>query len=205
MELIKKYWVYIIKKLASIGWHTSRKITDTDKDYIRELLTNDYYIILTWNSNHLSSYMISLANLLLGQKPGKWSHVLMNLENTVTNDKDFILVESISVGAKKSEFDTVFDVTGVAILRPRHLSVSEWTSVLDSALLNLGKPYDNLFDLKDDKAVSCVELVRLCLKGVSGYDDKFARFEEMIKESRNLTPQMFYDCSDFEVVFEVRR
>jgi hypothetical protein len=37
------------------------------------------------------------------------------------------------------------------------------------------------------------------------YQENFANFEKMIKERKNLTPQMFYDCPDFEVVYEVRK
>ena len=37
------------------------------------------------------------------------------------------------------------------------------------------------------------------------YYTNFANFEKLIAERKNLTPQMFYECPDFEVVFEIRR
>jgi hypothetical protein len=40
--------------------------------------------------------------------------------------------------------------------------------------------------------------------GLPDYEVRFRRFEDLIQKRKNLTPQMFYECDDFEVVFEVR-
>jgi hypothetical protein len=75
---------------------------------------------------------------------------------------------------------------------------------MDKANSDVGKPYDTLFDLKNDNALSCVELVRDALKATDNYEQDFANFEKMIKRSKNLDPHMFYRCADFEIIYEVR-
>jgi hypothetical protein len=76
---------------------------------------------------------------------------------------------------------------------------------MDKAMTEIGKPYDSLFDLKNDNALSCVELGRTALMAEPNYYTNFANFEEMIRKRKNLTPQMFYECPDFEVVYEIRK
>jgi len=128
----------------------------------------------------------------------------MNLEDEVKTDDDFMLIEAIGSGVTETPFKDVFNVNGVVLLKPKNLTINKWTAILDRAKTELGKPYDNLFDLKNDKALSCVELVRVALQADPDYATNFAEFERMIKKEKNLTPQMFYDCSDFEIVYEVR-
>jgi hypothetical protein len=71
---------------------------------------------------------------------------------------------------------------------------------------DIGKPYDALFDLLDDSEMSCVELVRDALKKDNReYEKLFPEFEKSIAEKKNLTPQMYRDCPEFEVVLEIRR
>ena len=85
------------------------------------------------------------------------------------------------------------------------MRLEEWTQVLDDgAKKYMGRKYDNLFDLASEERLSCVELVRNILKGIPTYEQDFANFEEMIALRKNLTPSMFYECEDFEVVWEKR-
>jgi hypothetical protein len=128
----------------------------------------------------------------------------MNIENQVTTDADFRIVEAIGTGIAITPFAHAFDVSGVAMLKPKNMTVDKWTAVLDKAMTEVGKPYDNLFDLKNDQALSCVELIRTALMAEPDYYENFAHFEARIAKEKNLTPEMFYECEDFEVVLEIR-
>lgn len=205
MNIFKKAWVEITKFLGKIHWSPSNTLTLEEQSHIRELLKKDYYIMLSRRNNHLSTYLISFANFILSGKFSYWSHAFMNTENDVKNDSDFRIVEALQTGVEFTPFDKVFDVNGIVLLKPKNMSIDKWTSVLDKARTEIGKPYDNLFDLKNDKALSCVELVRTALMAEPDYIENFADFENLIRSRGNLTPQMFYDCKDFEIVYEIRR
>jgi len=43
------------------------------------------------------------------------------------------------------------------------------------------------------------------MRAMPNYATNFANFERMVQRKENITPQSFYDCPDFEVVWEVRR
>lgn len=45
------------------------------------------------------------------------------------------------------------------------------------------------------------ELVRLILSNEKDYDKNFSNFEALIKKHKNLSPQMIYDCGDFDIVY----
>jgi hypothetical protein len=76
--------------------------------------------------------------------------------------------------------------------------------MLDRAKSDVGKPYDTLYDFAQAQKLSCIELVRNCLQADPNYATNFANFEAMLVKYGELTPQMLYDCPDFEVVWEVR-
>lgn len=194
----------IVLWVGKIHWNAKSELSVQQKEQIRSLLKPHYYIILTHRSNHLSTFFVGLANFFLRGKWGYYAHSLMNIEDEVQSVDDFRLVEAIGTGVQYTPFDQVFDVQGVALLKPKNLSLSEWTAIMDRAKTELGKPYDTLFDLKNDTALSCVELVRTALMAESNYAENFKNFEKMISSAKNLTPQMFYDCPDFEVIFEAR-
>lgn len=193
-----------IKFIGKINWENKNTIPESDLSEIKDLLKSDYYIILTRRKNHLSTYLISLAHLLIRFRLGHYGHVLMNLENEVNADDDFRLIEALGTGVQYSTFSNVFNVHSVALLRPKNMEIEKWTSVLDAARSQLGKSYDTLFDLKSDTAVSCVEMIRSALLADPDYYRNFSNFERMVTSSINLTPQMFYECEDFEVVYEIR-
>jgi hypothetical protein len=215
-DFLRKYFAKPFNTMATwIGkqrWKQTHPITLEDKSKLMGLLAHDYYIIATRRSNHLSTYGISLANFLLTGKFSFYSHVLVNLEDEVTQPSDFLFVEALSGGTQISKWEDIFgDDTGenspdaVAILKPRSMSLDHWTAILDKARTQIGKPYDTLFDLGDDKKVSCVELIRIILMEEPNYAVDFADFEKMIKKRKNLTPQMFVDCADFEKVLVIKR
>lgn len=197
---------WIVQKIGKIQWKQTHAITDEDKQAVHRLLADGYYIVLTRRSNHFSTYAISFANFVLTRKFSFYSHSLMNLEDEVQNVDDFRLIEAVGKGTQYSTFDQVFGtVDAVALLKPKAVTVDEWTIMMEKLKGEIGKPYDTLFDLKSDAALSCVELVRVALQSDPDYSTKYAAFEAMINKSKNLTPQMYFDCPDFEVVYTVKR
>jgi uncharacterized protein YycO len=208
LHKIKRTIVSFVNWIGHTTWPTTDVITEEERNEIRVRLQPHYYIILTRHNGYLSSYAIAFAHWVLTgfRRGGYYAHSLMNLEDDVTTDDDFMLVEATGSGVHLSKFADVFDAqcSSVALLKPKSMTIDEWTVVLDKAKTQLGKPYDSLFNLKSDRALSCVELVRISLMTLPDYHERFANFERMIKEYKNLTPQMFYECEDFEVVYEVR-
>lgn len=206
---MKKYWEsfanWVVITIGNIRWGYKDGLTANELSEIRNRLIPNYYIILTHRKNHLSTFFVGLASWVVTGKWSYWAHALMNLEDEVKSDDDFRLIEATGRGTHYSPFDLVFRVHGVVLLKPKNMSVEHWTKVMDKANTELGKPYDSLFDLKNDQRLSCVELVRSALMAEPDYEKNFANFEEMIKSRKNLTPEMFYDCEDFEIVYEIRK
>lgn len=186
------------------NWTLKNPLTTSELAAVNALLVPNYYIILTRNNNHLSSYMIGLSDLYLEHKMGYWGHALMNVENQVINDTDFKFVESIASGVQYATFAEVTAVNSIAVLQPKNMPIADWTAVLDKAYADIGKPYDLDFDLNQTAVFSCVELVRNALMADPTYTTNFANFEATVQKYGRITPQMLYDCSDFEVVYEVR-
>jgi hypothetical protein len=203
----------IISLVSGISWTKLRAVLNSGKSYdltepeldtIRSLLKPSYYIILTYRKTHLSTYLIGLASLL---KTGKWPsyiHVLMNVDDgNIASDTDFKLVEATGKGGVHySTFMEVFNCDRVCLMRPKGYTDDDWTASLDGLLSTVGKQYDDLFSLNDDTRMSCVEDVRYALMKSPDYAKTFADFEELITKKKNLVPQMFRDCKDFEVAYE---
>jgi hypothetical protein len=217
MKILNSIIEKVVLFIGKIHWAPSQEISTEDQEKIRALLKDNYYIILTHRNNHLSTYFTALADLFLMGKFSYWAHALMNLEDEVTSSKDFRLVkmganltggreliEATGSGTHTTPFEQVFDVHGVVLLKPKCMALEEWTGVLDVAKAQMGKPYDSLFNIADDSALSCVELVRVILQSRPNYAEEFKNFEAMIAKYKNLSPQMYYDCGDFSVVFEAR-
>jgi hypothetical protein len=126
----------------------------------------------------------------------------MNLEDEVKTDDDFRFIEATGKGTHYSNFDDVFGkVDAVALIKPKHMSIEEWTVALDKAKTYLGIPYDNLFNLKNTLEINCAELIRLALQALPDYETKFASFERLVAKKKKITPDMFVACPDFEVVY----
>lgn len=210
----------VLQLIGKVHWPSRSYLSQQVLDEIRPLLADSYFVILTYRKNHLSTFFIGLASFALTGRWARWSHALINLEDSVENLADFrivpldrkvgqgtterVLVEAIGAGSMVSPFEKVFDVHAVALLKPKHMTIDEWRSVMDKAKQQVGKKYDTLFDLADDSELSCVELVRTILMDLPDYHQKFAAFEALIKKRGNLTPSMYYECGDFEVVYEAR-
>lgn len=193
--------------LAELTTGRYYRVTDDEQNQIRQLLTKDYYIILTRRKTHLSTHAINFSHWVLTRfkRWGYYSHSLMNLEDEVKSDSDFRLIEATNkTGVAYVPFNRVFDCDSVALLKPKTMTVDQWTAVLDNLKTHEGKRYDTIYQLADASKMSCVELVRTALMATPDYHTNFANFEALIAKSNNLDPHMFYTCGDFEVVYEVR-
>lgn len=209
-------WLYrcivkpIMRLLGAISWDalrellTGRRYNLTVNDWLKiiTLVGDGYYVILTRKKSHLSTYAVMLGNFITTGRFGHYSHVLMNTEG---DDVPFKLVEATSKGVHYSRINDVLNCDSVCILKPKNYSAQELQRCIDFLLDDIGKPYDDLFDLLDQSRMSCVEVVRGALMMLPDYHVRMGNFESMIQKARNLTPQMFYECSDFEVVLEIRR
>ena len=198
--------------IGSINWQPIKArfnggrywdLTDEDIAGIKNLLRPNYYFILTRRKCHLTTYLISLAGIFTSGKPSYYTHALMNVDAGLG---DFRFIESTSVGVHYSTLMEVLDCDSVALIQPKNVSPQDWVLILDKAASDNGKEYDDLFQATQDQYLSCVELCRDALKAIPDYAIKFANFEILISNQGNkVTPQMLYDCLDFEVALEIRR
>ena len=192
---MNRLWQHLKDRISrwtsTVRWEVKETVTPAELDVLRLKLKKDYYIILTRHNGFLSTYAISIAHFLLTLgKRGYYAHVLMNLEDEANKDADFRFIEATGKGTHFSDFKDVFDpqITSVALLKPKSMTLEKWTRAMDKA----------------KTALSCVELVRFALRAEPTYDEDFKNFEAMIAKYKNLTPQMFFDCPDFEIVWETR-
>jgi hypothetical protein len=202
----QKVQIWFIECLTKVHWKQKGVLTPEDDVVIKKKFVKNYYIIATRKSNYLTTFFIALGNFLLTGKWGFYSHVLMNLEDEVEDDDDFRFIEATGAGTHYSDYTSVFGaVDAVALIKPKNMTLTEWTKALDKSKTYLGRPYDNLFNLKSDLEINCVELIRLALEGTENYATNFAEFEKMIAKKGKLTPDMFVNCSDFTVVFVIKK
>jgi hypothetical protein len=205
-SLFQRVQEWFIKKISPIKWKQKNPLTDDDRAFLRDVLSKDYFIIAIRRSNYLTAFFIDFGNFLLTGRWGYFTHVFMNLENDVKDDSDFRFIEATTLGTEYTTFDQAFeDVDGVALLKPHSMTLTEWTECLDAAKKELGKPYDTLFDLKNDLEVNCVELIRIALKALPDYDTRFANLEKMIQTKKEITPEMIVDCEDFHIYYMIRK
>lgn len=209
--MLEKIWEWVSLNIISpINWNSLHalfnkgvywELTEAEHDKLRKLLAKDHYIILVRRKTHFTTYLISLGNFIRTGNFGYYSHALMNLECDVNSDHDFELMEAIGKGVGYASFMRVFDCDSVCLLKPYSFTTQDWTEALDRLRKQNGKKYDTLFNLADDKKLSCCELVYEALEGDI---DKMPNFVDMIKKYKNITPDMFYQCKDMEIIYEVR-
>ena len=193
-------------------------VTAQDREYIRETCAQGVYMWLTRRETHLTTYLITVSDYLLalmayyregriGSNPklGFYSHAFLNADSDT-------FIEAVAQGVKTNYFDNVFNVDAVAALIPSSLSPLEWSmfsrKFVEIAKSKVGSRYDALFNLKDETEVSCIELIRVCLRhcmSEAEYSLRIKNFEALIAQRRNLTPDMLRECKDFTVVIEMRR
>jgi hypothetical protein len=198
-------WTDLVSRIR--GGKPGHNLTDDDWELLKVALASEYYIILTRRKTHLTTYTIALMTWI---KTGKWpqySHALMNLDlvSDPENFERFKLMEATSKGVHFSRFEEVFDCDYVCLLQPLNVDNEEWTEIMRGLALQLGKPYDNLFNVYDDSHVSCVEMCLAALWSNPNHGEDFPMLREAIDKERNLTPQMFRDSPDFKVILEIKR
>lgn len=212
-----KSWEKITTFISGIEWtqfisflrkgKNGYNLTPEDHEIIKQKLASGYYIILTKRKTHLTTYFIELMSFIKTGKPADYTHALMNLdlEEDASAFEKFKLMEATSKGVHLSSFLEVFDCDSVCLLQPKYVREDHWDEIMAGLATQMGKKYDNLFNINDDTYVSCVEMVLDSLRFSPKYWDAFPHLEEMIKDVGNLTPQMYRDCSDFNVVLEIKR
>ena len=197
--------------LAFIHWRPLRRLifgkgfrlSAGDHRAIKRILSTGYYIILTEDRTHLSSWAVKLATFALTKKPCRYTHALVNVEPDKATE--FKFVEALNKGVKQSSFNEVFECDSVCILKPKRFTIDEIDEAIGASLRYIGLKYDKKFRYNDAKELSCVEVARNCLKMLPEYSEKMRIFEYMIQTKKNLVPQMLRDCPDFEVVREFKR
>lgn len=207
-------WDKLLDLFASIKWDRTfavlnggvyYRLKEEDHDKIRQMLKDGYYIILTRRRSHLTTYLIALASMIVGGK-AHYTHALMNVEGDLEGHLGYKLIEATGEGVHYSTFMEVFDCDSVALLTPVGLTPAEWTKLMDAVKAQLGKEYDDFFDVSNDLHVSCVEMVYWGLRSLPNYEQRFPKLVQMMRDRKNdLTPQMLYDTGELQVAFEVRR
>jgi len=192
-------------------------ISAKDRDNVRSMCELQTYLWLTRRDSHLTTYLINFSDFALGclawarsgfkgprPKLGYYAHAFLNVD-------DFTFIEAISKGVVSSYFDEVFNVDAFCGLVPKNLTAVEWNmfskKFVEESKKRIGSRYDAVFNLNDEAEVSCIELIRVCLKHAmteEEYSLRFKNFEALINQKRNLTPDMLKDCGDFETVIEIR-
>ena len=186
-----------------IIWSKKHRIGEETKAELAKILAKGYYVILVGNSSHLSSVIVSLLSWIKTGKWARYSHVLMNCDNITNPDArdGFKFVEADVKGVVYTTFDEVFACDYVCLLSPSMVKNSEWTAIIDALVKQVGKPYDDLFDLSDSTRASCVEVVLNALEAAD-FKEEFANLRAMIDKEGNLIPQMYRDCPDFLAILE---
>lgn len=199
------YRVYnsFTRLVSRINWGRKTTLSEQDKIEIATLLATDYYIILVGSRSRLSSIIVSFFSWIKTGDWARYTHVFMNCDN-ITDPRlrvGYKFVEAQVSGVAYATFDDVFLCDRVCLMTSRQLGAEEWTRVIDSLLMDVGKPYDDLFDIVDNSRMSCVEVVWSALRASSN-TDAFQEFDKLIDKTGNLVPQMYRDCTDFESVYE---
>ena len=202
--LLQKIEIKIVELIGKCTWKLRNGITPEEQATIRQLLAENYYIILTRNNNHLSTYMINISDFLIGNGWSYWVHGLLNLEDMTDPNGNFELVESTAVGVHVDTFADIFALNSTVLLKPKSMPIEDWTKIVTQAIADVGKPYDYLFNINQTSSFSCVEFVRNALQADPDYATNYANFEALVQKFKRVTPQMLYECGDFEVVYEVR-
>lgn len=210
MSLYDKFVNYVIGRINWTGikyYLTGREynITDDEMDEIVSYLSSGRYICLSRRNTHLTTYLISISHFLLTlmnkfyrPKFGYWSHVFMHIESGVHLD----IIESVGKGVVRTNYYRALNVDSICILKPKHFCEDEVENANDLAVKYIGSLYDTSFNIYDDNRLSCVELAYRCLSRVKNHG--LPGLNTMVRRMGNLTPQMFYDCGDFEIVYEIR-
>lgn len=221
VTLKKKWWQKIIqfislKIVGPITWNPIKalfnggvywNLTEEDHDLLRELLKKNHYFLLNYRDSHLTTLFIGLATLIKTGKWARYTHAFVNIEgDDINSDEDFRIIEATGSGVHYSTFMQVFDCDAVMLRIPNGFTADKWATMIEEVLKNgLGKPYDTLFDVMNDKELSCVEVIWIMLKAIPDYPKYIPNLLKEVERIGNLTPQMLADTPDFTTELEIRR
>lgn len=212
--ILKAFDWFMLKVISPIGldwlrfYFTGRRYNLSMKDhfYAFQLLKDHNYIILNRRNLHLSTYLISLGSFLLSGRFSYYSHIFLNIEDEdAINYQDLMFLEAVSKGVKVSHFLETFNCDSVCFLKPRHATQEDWLLALQEAKRNVGKKYDTTFNMHDASKMSCAEFVFDAIKEIPDYMNKFPVTVSRITKEKQIHPEFFYNNSDFEIVWEIRR
>lgn len=205
-------WHRITGQVSKVNWVRVREyftgykhqVTDAEQERLLELLKSKNYLILTQEKAYLSSWLIRIMSYIATGVFPTYSHVLMNSQvGSDINLNGFELIEATNAGVHASTFSYVFDCDNTCIL-DAGLTDAEWGIVMLGLRAQLGRSYDDVFNLHDSTHVSCVEMCLLALQALPDFQERFPHLVEMIKRVDQLTPEMYRDCEDFKIVFETQ-
>jgi hypothetical protein len=116
---------------------------------------------------------------------------------------DIQILEAVGQGVKFSEFWDVLNCDSIVLLKPKNYTEDEFDWAMRHAKAYIGRPYDNVFNIHSDKNLSCVEYVYRSL--LNADPSGLPGLVEWVDRTNNLTPDMIYECGDFDVELEIRR
>lgn len=210
--MIYDFFMKMIGKIHWEGLHRrfyGRRYMLNTEDWleIKDVLSKGYFIILTRRKTHLSTFACALAHFFLTGRWGYYSHALVNVDEdrATYGFNDFKFMEAIGSGVQFSKWHEVFSCDSVCILKPRWYTIDELNASIGVGMEDIGKSYDDRFKVYDDMEMSCVEVARKRMSSLPLYSEKMRVFEYMIQNEKNLTPEMFRECPDFEVLLEIRK
>jgi len=74
-----------------------------------------------------------------------------------------VSIEAIDGGVRLSRPEQLFEADAAALFHAKKLSFARKRQVVRWLLARLGRPFDNRFDLTDNKALYCTELIHAAL------------------------------------------
>lgn len=187
--MFKKLWSYLASKVGDT-WYSKNILAIWPYPAI---LIGSPHSKFTWTDYRNFTNIIKPGDFILTRSapffgsnaaiPGAFKHLAVYIGNVrgiqdketsfieITNKKsDFMfdrtIVHAISEGVVCQDFGQIlFHSDYVIIIRPWR-NAFEQSVIVTKAKSVLGKKYDFLFDMKDDKELFCTELGILCLKAV---------------------------------------
>lgn len=202
-------------EFTSIKYFFTGRSYDLTSEDIRKalaLMSTGRYIGLIRRKTHFTTYLIGLGHwfaMLLRPMPGRkrhfgfWSHAWLHIEDESLREIDLQILEAVGSGVKVSEFWDVLNADAIVLLRPKAYSEDQLDNALKLAKTYIGRPYDTTFDLESMNRISCVEYAYGSLKEENC--NGLPQLTAWVNRVKNLTPDMIYECGDFEICLEIRR
>lgn len=179
-------------------------ISLSDKEEIKKLIQEENYIFLTFDPYSFSGMFVIFGTLVKTGRIPEYTHALINLDLDPEDEYEF--VEATSLGVNPSSFEYALGkAKKVCILRFKNYQTNVIKLGVEHVRKNIGKGYDFGFNLSDSSKMTCVELVWDLIKTFPDYEEKCKFLKFLIEYEGQLTPQMFRDCPDLEVVLEIKK